>query len=84
MPQLPAGGQTFVPIGTGIVHHNVDTPGLCQGRLHLLAGPERIESGWWDGADVRRDYHTIEWHNARAWVFREHASGRWYLHGWFA
>ena len=34
MPQLPAGGQTFVPIGTGIVHHNVDTPGLCQGRLH--------------------------------------------------
>jgi protein ImuB len=24
--------------------------------LALLAGPERIESGWWDGADARRDY----------------------------
>ncbi|MFA5939942.1 MAG: hypothetical protein WC809_11360, partial [Sinimarinibacterium sp.] len=46
--------------------------------------PERIESGWWDGADARRDYHTIEWQHARAWVFRDHASNRWYLHGWWA
>lgn len=46
--------------------------------------PERIESGWWDGADARRDYHTIEWQQARAWVFRDHASNRWYLHGWWA
>ena len=49
-----------------------------------IGEPERIESGWWDGADVRRDYYTIEWHDARAWVFREHTSGRWYLHGWWA
>mgnify|MGYP000057601428 FL=1 len=26
------------------------------GPLTLLAGPERIESGWWDGGDVKRDY----------------------------
>lgn len=49
-----------------------------------IGEPERIESGWWDGADARRDYHTIEWQQARAWVFREHASDRWYLHGWWA
>ena len=23
----------------------------------LLSGPERIEAGWWDGADVARDYY---------------------------
>ena len=29
-------------------------------RLELLAGPERIESGWWDGADVQRDYYVAQ------------------------
>ena len=24
--------------------------------LQFIAGPERIETGWWDEADVRRDY----------------------------
>src|SRR5690349_6631093 len=28
------------------------------GPLELLQGPERIESGWWDGADVVRDYYV--------------------------
>ncbi|MFP5306553.1 MAG: Y-family DNA polymerase [Gammaproteobacteria bacterium] len=49
----------------------------------ITGEPERVESGWWDGADARRDYHTIDWQQARAWVFREHASGRWFLHGWW-
>jgi protein ImuB len=30
---------------------------LLQGQpLHLLSGPERIETGWWDGAPVVPDY----------------------------
>ena len=29
---------------------------IAEGEFALLAGPERIESGWWDGADARRDY----------------------------
>ncbi|MDD3763091.1 MAG: DNA polymerase Y family protein [Nevskiales bacterium] len=45
--------------------------------------PERIESGWWDGADARRDYYTVEWQQAQAWVFRNHVDRRWYLHGWW-
>lgn len=45
---------------------------------------ERIESGWWDGQDVRRDYTTLDIRGARAWVFREIRTGSWYLHGWFA
>ena len=59
------------------------------GNLLRLAGPERIESGWWDeveankATDVRRDYYVAvspqgEW----LWIFRD-ARG-WCLHGYFA
>jgi protein ImuB len=42
---------------------------------------ERIEAGWWDGADVSRDYHTVDFEDHRAWVFRDRHSGRWYVQG---
>jgi len=55
----------------------------------LRDGPERIESGWWDGADVRRDYFVAE--NPRGetvWIYRDHRygidDGEWFLHGVFA
>lgn len=63
------------------------------GPLQLLAGPERIESGWWDEGesadglpapgDLRRDYFVArnpagEW----LWVFRDESG--WFLHGRFA
>ena len=53
---------------------------------HILAGPERVESGWWEGGDVRRDYYVIETRQGqRAWAFRiADDTGPWMLHGWFA
>jgi protein ImuB len=64
---------------------------LLDGRpLQLLAGPERIESGWWDGAHAARDYFIAQAHDgALVWVYRErvplvHPAGQgWYLHGRF-
>ena len=51
----------------------------------ILQGPERIESGWWDGKGVARDYYVArQSHGARLWVFQERRSKRWYLHGVFA
>ncbi|HVR80994.1 MAG TPA: DNA polymerase Y family protein [Luteimonas sp.] len=53
----------------------------------LLAGPERVESGWWDGGDVRRDYYLVQTSaGQRAWAFRPagDADGPFMLHGWFA
>lgn len=48
----------------------------------LLSGPERIESGWWDGADAARDYYIAEGQDgARLWVFRDLSNGGWYLQG---
>ncbi|MBN8737768.1 MAG: DNA polymerase Y family protein [Xanthomonadales bacterium] len=52
----------------------------------VLAGPERIESGWWDGADMRRDYYVVETaSHQRAWAFRPAGEGGpFMLQGWFA
>jgi protein ImuB len=51
----------------------------------LLTGPERIETGWWDGHDVRRDYYVaLTRAGVRLWIFRERPPGRgWFLHGVF-
>lgn len=56
------------------------------GRLILEQGPERIESGWWDGHDVSRDYYLAASPTGeRLWIFRERRGERgWYLHGLFA
>lgn len=56
------------------------------GALTLTAGPERIESGWWDGGDARRDYFVaIDSAGRRLWIFRDpRPPGGWFLHGMFA
>jgi len=53
-------------------------------EVRLVSGPERIETGWWDGNDVGRDYFVG--HNERGetlWLYRER-EGRWFVHGVFA
>ncbi|MFM7706103.1 MAG: DNA polymerase Y family protein [Rubrivivax sp.] len=67
---------------------------LLEGRaLQLLAGPERIEAGWWEGgedAPALRDYFIAQAHDgALVWVYRlrlprEDEPGGWFLHGRFA
>jgi protein ImuB len=59
---------------------------LLDAPLALLAGPERIESGWWDGADVARDYYVARNSQGETfWVFRDRrAPAAWYLHGLFS
>ena len=55
-------------------------------NYEILAGPERIESGWWDGRDCRRDYFIVrDAHGSTLWAFHEYKPRRgWYLHGIFA
>jgi protein ImuB len=48
-------------------------------------GPERIETLWWQGPSVRRDYYRIATEAAgQWWIFRQLADGGWFLHGIFA
>ena len=47
-------------------------------------GPERIETAWWRGQLVRRDYYRVEIEDGRwFWLFRDLRNGRWFWHGSF-
>jgi len=56
-----------------------------EGALMLEPDRERIESGWWDDGEVRRDYFVAHSRaGARLWVYRELTGARrWFLHGVF-
>jgi Nucleotidyltransferase/DNA polymerase involved in DNA repair len=59
---------------------------LRGGNPIILAGPERVETGWWDGGEVCRDYYVIETSlGQEAWAFcaPDEQTG-WMIHGWFA
>ena len=72
------------------LHERQSRP-LLDGRpLQLLAGPERIEAGWWDAAPAVRDYFIAQAHDgALVWVYRGRlslalpAAEGWFLHGRF-
>ncbi len=54
-------------------------------NLRLEEGPERIEAGWWDEDECRRDYFIArDRHGRRLWVFHEHRPrAGWFIHGLF-
>ena len=64
-------------------------PGVLGGgadsfQVRLALGPERLETGWWRGRLIRRDYYQVETDTgSRFWLFRELRSGDWFLHGQF-
>ena len=56
-----------------------------RGPLRLVSEPERVETGWWDGAEVARDYYrALDRYGVWLWVFRERTEPhQWFLHGVF-
>jgi protein ImuB len=95
MPPRPV---PLEPVQTGLIAVAPDGPPArfrLAGMVHTVAeahGPERIETAWWRGPTVRRDYYIVETESgARFWLFRR-LGGRprgprdsgWYLHGVFA
>jgi protein ImuB len=56
-----------------------------RGALRFFGDAERIETGWWDGGDVGRDYYSVfDIYGVQLWIFRERAEPhRWFLHGVF-
>ena len=67
-----------------LLHEPEALPG-APAQLQLLEGPERIETGWWDGREVARDYYVAcDETGAEVWVYRERLPPHaWYLHGVF-
>jgi protein ImuB len=92
-PNEPSGGEGLPPRPVWLLERPLP---LCESQenhrsgLVLEQGPERIESGWWDGKGVARDYYVArrirgaQSQGAKLWVFQERLSKRWYLHGMFA
>jgi protein ImuB len=91
-----------VALNNGPFHWSVSSPELpsrlrLHGISHQIAahwGPERIETGWWNGSSIRRDYFRVETDQGRWWwIFRNLVSKtkagdrkhryRWMLHGRF-
>jgi protein ImuB len=57
---------------------------LASAQLSLLSGPERIESGWWDGGEIGRDYFVgSDAQGGELWLYRDRG-GQWFVHGIFA
>ena len=55
-----------------------------QQRVAKSWGPERIQTGWWRGQAIHRDYYRVEMSNGiRYWIFRHWTDGHWFLHGTF-
>ncbi len=56
-------------------------------RLHTVLGywgPERIETGWWYGPCIRRDYYRVETEAGWWWIYRDLTHQTWMLHGRFS
>ncbi len=61
-----------------------DEPKALEQKCSLIAGPERIVTGWWDDQSIMRDYFIA--HNEEGqwlWVFRT-PDRDWFLHGLFS
>lgn len=53
-------------------------------RVTQAWGPERIETGWWRGRPVGRDYWRVETATgSRLWLFRRLRDEQWFLQGAF-
>jgi protein ImuB len=67
--------------------HTSPTSFCWHSRWHEVSrewGPERIETAWWRGGTVRRDYYRVETTEGnRFWLFRDRNTRAWHLHGSF-
>ena len=78
MPALPIPLNVTTNNGSPTTFQN-------EGKQHQIArywGPERIETAWWRGKCVRRDYYRIETKTGdRYWIFQRLNDRNWFLHG---
>jgi protein ImuB len=79
-PPVAVQALSVIPDGPPI---QIYWSGINYRVLHCW-GPERIETGWWRGEDIGRDYYVVATHRGnRLWVFRQERDGQWFLQGSF-
>ncbi|GAB3242778.1 Y-family DNA polymerase [Chitinimonas naiadis] len=84
-PDLPAGQRPAWLLAEPLRLEMRDQRPWYGEPLTLLARAERIETGWWDGASVARDYFRAEGPSGRRyWLYQQRNDLAWYLHGLYA
>jgi protein ImuB len=53
------------------------------GQLHILQGPERLQSHWWVKPSARDYFIAQRSDYLRCWIYQDLKSRRWYVHGVF-
>jgi len=90
---LPAGKQPSLLLPAPIPLATRHQKPIYISPLTLLQGPERIESHWWTGQDIQRDYYIARnLQGMNLWIFRDlklsrepsTAHSSWFLQGLFA
>lgn len=74
-------------IGRELVPHESITVRSVIRKTQMITkawGPERIETGWWRGRTVCRDYWRVETDlGQQLWIFRDLREQRWFVQGEF-
>jgi protein ImuB len=53
-----------------------------RGQVRAQAGPYRLAGGWWEEAPLGRDYYDVELSDGGVYrLYREHATGAWFVDG---
>lgn len=52
--------------------------------IRETSGPERVDSGWWQGITQQRDYYRVKLESGPwLWIYRDRKNATWMLHGEF-
>ncbi|WP_018984353.1 Y-family DNA polymerase [Salinimonas chungwhensis] len=95
--QFPSAGSDFRPEKLhhdrqtdtlNISSHPLPSIGLPQPKAlreatQIEFGPVRIQTGWWDGAPVRRDYFIGRTDDGRRLHLFRDKSRQWFISGWY-
>lgn len=93
----PASGQDYRPEKLSVSHprpaahsHPQTLPAVCftQPRPlnespHIEYGPVRIQTGWWDGHPVKRDYFIGRTQDGRRLQLFRDDQQQWFVQGWY-
>lgn len=61
----------------------LETPEPLSEKITIINGPERVVSGWWDQAQIERDYFVAQnKHGQQIWVYKT-LQDNWFIHGYF-
>ncbi|NMH59791.1 Y-family DNA polymerase [Alteromonas ponticola] len=59
-------------------------PVLLTQPSHIQFGPVRLQTGWWDGESVKRDYFITQTARGEyALVYKSPPAEQWYIEGWY-